>query len=156
MNSIIQKRERPHFVDVLRAIGYGHLGVWAILFVFFPSIQVAEFTEDYTRVIWLGMAGLGAFVAMLGALTGLDVKVELPGILFTAIGPAFYSVINLYFVVFPTTGPGSQAPMTRLSLSFLFIAVAILLLPRAIELYSEGLRTRSLRRVGAREMKDRD
>lgn len=145
LSNIVQRRNRPHLGDLLRALAYGHIAIWSALYLFHPSLQVAQTTADYTRLIWVGMSGLGALVAMIGSLSGLDVKMELPGILFAAIGPAFYSLINIYFFIIPPDVPGPPTdPYTRLALSALFVSISILILPRALELYSEALRTRNL------------
>jgi hypothetical protein len=151
LNQLVKKDRRPHFPDVLRAIGYGHIALWAVLYLFHPSAAVAASTADYSRIIWVGIAGLGAFVAFLGALSGLDVKVELPGILFAAVGPLFYSVINLYFFLFPQLLAPTEDPYTRLALSAFYVSLTLLLLPRAVDLYSEGLRTRNLNKFREKE-----
>lgn len=138
----MQHDKRPRLGDVLRAIAYGHIALWAGLYLFHPSTSVAHSTADYTRIIWVGIAALGAFVAFIGALSGRDVKIELPGILFAALGPLFYSVVNLYFFFVP--GGQHEDPWTRLALSAFFVSLTVLMLPRALDLYSDALRTRAL------------
>lgn len=131
---------------MIRAIGYFHIALWSTLYLLHPSVQVAANLAGYTRLIWVGISGFGALVACIGAVTGFDVKVELPGILFAAVGPLFYSVVNIYFFFAPPDH-AMQDPITRLALSALFVSTAVLLLPRALDLYSEGLRTRAMNRI---------
>lgn len=147
MTNLVAPDRRPHLADVIRAIGYFHIALWSTLYLLHPSVQVAASLAGYTRLIWVGISGFGALVACIGAITGFDVKVELPGILFAAVGPLFYSVINIYFFFVPTVGGGVTDPVTRLALSALFVSTAVLLLPRALDLYSEGLRTRAMNRI---------
>lgn len=141
MASLYGEDRRPHIGDFLRAAAYTAIGNWALLYILFPPVSFVALAT-YTRLIWLGITALGALIATIGCLTRLDVKVELPGVLFMLVGPLFYTVVNLWFIFLPS--PLSGPVLSRCGFACMTISIFFVLLPRAVDLYSDALRTRAL------------
>lgn len=141
MASLYGEARRLQLGDVLRAAAYTALGNWALMYAIFPPPSFVALAT-YTRVIWLGITVFGAVLATIGSLTRLDYKVELPGLMFMSVGPLFYTLINLWFFFLPTELSG--ASMTRFGTAFMTLSLFLLLLPRALDLYSDMLKAQTL------------
>lgn len=134
-------RLRPTVEDLLRTLGYLTLTLWTVTFLIFPPLAYLDQLDFFTRLAWLGITGLGAFVAALGSVFRFDLKVELPGLVFALIGPVFYFAAQLYFNVHPSTLTlivGTK-PLVVYS-----VLPAILLLPRIWALYIESRRQKRI------------
>lgn len=132
---------RPTVEDYLRALGYINLGTWAVLFFVFPPSAFLSELAEVSRLIWLGVAFLGAAMATLGAFMRIDIKLEFPGILLGVIGPVFYTVSQFFFVVQPPIGVD---PSQRIALTAYALLPVTLLLPRAVTLLIEKNRLKGL------------
>lgn len=128
---------KPHLYreDVLRAIGYFSILIWAIVFTLYTPADIAQQIPDYGKLVWLASTLLGAATACVGALTRIDLKMELPGIIFILPGPIWYCSLEVWFTVFPIaqTPPGGH-----IALSVFSLIPAILLLPRLAALQVES------------------
>jgi hypothetical protein len=138
---------RPTGEDILRAVAYLSLTAWGILFLMFPPVAYLDTTDLYTRIAWMGVGIVGSLMAASGALTRIDIKLELPGVLLTLIAPLFYSAAQVYFLLTPTPGVD---PTSRIALSVYAITPFLLMLPRAFGLYSESQRLKRINRASSR------
>lgn len=135
----IGKRQGPQVEDLMRALGYLFFLGWAVGFIILPpGTSVVNVLDSLTRVIWLSPVLFGSLAALIGALTRIDLKLEYPGIVFTLIGPIFYALVQVYFLI----APGDPNPSLS---SLLYTAIpGILLLPRAYGLHREAKRLKKL------------
>lgn len=131
------------FEDTLRAAGYFVIMVWAVLFAIYPPTAFTGALEDFTRLFWMAVTFLGAATAFAGAVTGIDIKIELPGLLVTQLGPLFYFISQLYYVSFPE----GVDQTGRIALVAYAILPGVLLLPRTHRLYKVS---RSLKRINTK------
>lgn len=106
-----------------QAMAYGAIGSWAVVFWFYPPTAFVNALDAHTRIFWLLFVLLGAITAIIGLLTRMDLKVELPGIIFTMFGPLAYSMSQAYYVLFPVPIPGSTV---RLSDRYALIIYAMI------------------------------
>jgi hypothetical protein len=134
---------RPTGEDLLRALGYAVIMVWAALFYFFPPTAFVSSLDVLTRTLWMGITFLGAFVAFVGSITRIDLKLEFPGLLFAQIGPLLYFLSQIYYVMNP--GPG-DLPNSRVALIAYAILPGVLLLPRTCSLMVAAFRLRKINR----------
>lgn len=147
MRKKILGKLRPTTEDLLRAVGYFALLVWAVLFVVYPAKVFIRALDVSVLIVWMSITGLGAFTALVGALTRFDLKVEFPGLLVALVGPLFYSFCQLYFVLFPSTAGDN---IDRTALVVYSLLPAILLFPRVVALYTES---RRLKRINTKAQK---
>lgn len=135
------EKPRPLGGDYLRALGYLVIMGWATMFFIFPPNSFANTIDFITRAFWMGFTFTGALLAFLGSLLRIDIKLELPGLAFTLLGPLFYFASQLYYVLYPLPGETFNA---RAALVIYAILPGILLLPRTYELYAEGRRLKKV------------
>lgn len=137
-----KERLRPTTEDHLRALGYGVIALWSVLFTLFPPMSAVSYIDTVTRVFWMVFVFVGSVMALIGAERRIDFKLEFPGLLLTLIGPLFYFASQLYYVVYPsiTTGPPAQ----RYAFTVYVIIPGFLLLPRTFGLYRESRRLKKI------------
>jgi hypothetical protein len=141
MSTPTTRTPRPKVDDYLRALGYLNIMVWAVIFYSFPPVAFISEVAQYTRALWLGVAFIGGLTAFIGALTRIDLKVELPGILIATVGPVLYSFSQLYLSLNPLEGVD---PTQRYGLAaYAFLGVT-LLLPRLVFLLRTKNRLKGL------------
>lgn len=133
------QRPRPTGEDLLRALGYGALALWSIVFLIYPPVAFQTALAGFTLTFWHGIALAGSVAALLGSLTRIDLKLEYPGIIILLIGPVFYTLSQVYYIAF-NIEPGSTS---RYALAVYAIVPAILLTPRLFGLYSETRRAKA-------------
>lgn len=141
MRQRITAKFKPAAEDYLRALGYFTILVWAVLFMVFPPASAADSLEYSTRLGWLLASGAGAFVALLGALFRIDLKLELPGLLFSLIGPLMYFCTQAYYVAFPPEGDITNNRIALIAYAFLPF---VLLLPRTYILLADSRRLKRI------------
>lgn len=128
------KPVRSRTQDWLRAIGYLNLAAWSALFFIFPPNAFLSEVAEVSRLFWLSVAFIGAVMAIAGAVTGVDIKLEFPGLLLAFVGPFFYCISQLYMVLAPPVG---LEPTQRIALVAYALLPVTLLLPRAFSLMGE-------------------
>lgn len=138
------QKVRPTVEDLLRAIAYVGVLVWTILFLIFPPQAYLSTLDTVTRYLWVGACALGAAMAFFGAIFRIDLKLELPGLSFMAIGPIFYSAAQVWLVINPP--PSTTDPTSRIALVAYAILPLLFSLPRIYALYSESQRSSSIRK----------
>lgn len=136
-----KRRPRPTFEDILRALAYLGFAVWAALFLVFPPVAYLDALDVATRAFWMVVTGVGALMATVGVLLRWDLKGEFPGLIFMLIGPIFYFVAQIYYVIDPL--PGAD-PHARISFSIYAILPVLLILPRLYALYMESRRLKKI------------
>lgn len=135
-------RPRPTVEDMLRALAYAAIFVWAALLLIFPPIAYVNSLDFATRVFWLSACGTGALWAALGAVFRHDLKGELPGIIIMAIGPIFYFAAQLYYLM---NSPSTDTdPSQRIAFAVYAIVPLLLTLPRMYSLYTESRRLKRI------------
>lgn len=115
--------------------------VWAVLFMIFPPFSFLSDLTLVTRSFWLIVTFIGATLAFLGAVTRIDIKLELPGLLITLIGPLFYFLGQLYYAIWPFPG---DPPNSRIAILAYALLPGLLLLPRTFALYWEARRLKRI------------
>ena len=141
---IAQKtRLRPTPEDFLRALAYGVVVVWTILFAVYPPVSYVDSLDVITRMIWIGACTVGALAAFFGAIFRIDLKLELPGIAVMLIGPLFYTAAQVWFVMNPPLG---STPDARIALVAYASLPIFFCLPRMYSLYAESRRSSILRK----------
>lgn len=133
------KPPRLTLEEYSRAVAYLILLTWAILFEIYPPLSVADL-DPVTRSVWMSVVMLGAVAAFIGVITRIDLKLELPGILLSCLGPLFYAFANLYLVIFPLEPEVGVNP--RISIVVYVVLPLALMLPRAFALITEADRLR--------------
>lgn len=144
---------RPTVEDLARAAGYAVIMVWAVAFALFPPNAFVTALEVVPRIVWMSVTFLGALAAFLGALLRIDIKMELPGLMVTHVGPLFYFVSQLFYVMFPLTT--ASDPAQRYALVVYALLPGVLLLPRTISLFREARRLKRINlesEVAARQL----
>ena len=144
-----EKRLRPTGEDYLRAVGYAAIVAWSILFLIFPPSTYIGTVDVATRILWVGVCGLGASAAALGSLLRIDLKLELPGIGIMLIGPLFYSAAQIWYTIWPPAG--TVDPTARIALIVYAIIPALLVLPRMYSLYNESQKASAMRKEMKKE-----
>lgn len=134
-----QQKPRPRatFEDFLRAIAYLGFLAWAVVFLIFPPVSYEDALDFWTRLVWLGITAFGAALAAVGAARRIDLKMELPGLIFMLIGPLLYVAAQVYYLSHPSADPYSSARQVLATYTLLPI---LLLLPRIWGLYTEARR----------------
>lgn len=132
---------KPTPEDYLRSLGYLTIMVWAFLYLFFPTSTSVTSLEGPLRAFWMLITFCGASISLVGSLTRIDLKMELPGLLLTLIGPMFYFISQIYISSIPVDASRAN---DRTALIVYALLPGILLLPRTIALYIEA---RRLKRV---------
>ncbi len=135
------QRPRPTFEDYFRALAYLGFFLWAVAFLVFPPVAYQGVIDVSSRLLWLGACGVGAATACVGAATRLDLKVELPGLIFMGVGPLIYFSAQIYYLIHPPVGTD---PNARVALSVYAILPLLLCLPRIYALYSEARRQKRI------------
>lgn len=128
--------------DVLRAVAYFVVLLWAVVFLVYPPEAYVSTLDVATRIFWMSVCGLGAAVAVLGAIFRLDLKVELPGLIFMGIGPLFYFAAQMFYNLNPLP---DTLPTARYALTFYALLPLMLTLPRMYGLYAESRRVKLIR-----------
>lgn len=137
-------RIRPHIDDYARAVSYVLLAAWAFVFLFNPPEAFATGSDAAVRALWLSFCIVGCAFATAGAVSGIDLKMELPGIMLAAIGPALYCVSQLQLIL--TGSPGRDA------LVWFALYGTSTLFPRLLSLNAEvGRQRRIVRRAEAKK-----
>lgn len=138
----IPLERKLRYGDFLRSVGYIGLALWAVLYVLHPSPIVEYSVQPWVQTLWLGVAFVGAIMAALGCVLKIDIKLELPGILFMLVGPLLYFVTNIYLLA----APGTQDD-TRIASLLPLVVYAVLpvlfILPRVFDLYTDVLTSRA-------------
>ena len=135
---------RPSAEDAARALGYAVWAFWGVLYLIYPPPPVPEVLELSTRLSWMLPTIVGAVFAILGALTRIDIKLELPAIILAIPGPVFYGITQLWLIFHPEI---LQSPAEgRYAISVYAFLPTLLLLPRLLWLLRERKR---LRRINA-------
>ncbi len=134
-------KPRPLIEDLLRALGYANLMAWAVIFTFFPPSAFLSEVAYVSRTLWLGVAFVGAAMALAGAVLRIDIKLEFPGLLLALIGPFFYFVSQFYLAAVPLP---DVDPTQRFALVAYALLPVTLLLPRTVSLLSEKNRLKGL------------
>jgi hypothetical protein len=138
-------RDRPGVEDYLRAIAYLALSAWSVLFYIFPPQAFVSELDGRTRMIWLGFSLVGSLMAFAGAVSHIDLKLELPGILLSFVGPIFYGFSQFYLVMYPTAESGP--PTARIALVVFASVPVFLQLPRVVSLFIESRRLKRINQV---------
>lgn len=141
MTFLQQGKPRPTGGDYLRALGYLGIMLWAVAFMIFPPTAFVNGLDFATRLFWMMVTFTGSALALLGALLRIDIKMELPGLTFTLVGPLLYFASQIYYVSHPLP---NETFSTRAALVIYAILPGILLLPRTFELYAEGRRLKKV------------
>lgn len=128
--------------DYLRALSYVGLFVWALLYLKFPPNSTLEALDTTLRIIWMSVTMTGAAVAFFGVFRRIDIKMELPGLAFALLGPLFYFLTQVIFVLFPT--PSSGDPSTRIALMAYALLPVLFALPRIVSLLIEARRLKKI------------
>lgn len=136
-----KRRPRPTFEDKLRALAYFGFVLWAGLFLVFPPVSYVDALDTTTRVVWMGVTGGGAVLAMVGSLFRWDLKGELPGLVFMLIGPLFYFAAQVYYILSLLPGTDQHA---RVALAIYALLPLLLIFPRLYALYSESRRMKKI------------
>jgi hypothetical protein len=116
--------------DWARAAGYVCGIVWAATFLAFTPPAYTEGLEIIIIVGWMAITVAGSLLALAGVILGIDIKLELPGIVVMAIGPTLYFLTQGFLAV--NGEPGREA------LTVFAFWHLILLSPRAVELISDA------------------
>lgn len=127
-------RLKPTLVDYVRAVGYLAFTAWSVVFLVYPPVAFVSSLDFWTRVTWMSIVFAASVLAFWGAILRVDLKMELPALLFLTLGPFFYSFSQLYYVFFPLAGAD---PSQRYALVIYGIIPLLLLLPRTVELLIE-------------------
>lgn len=138
----IPLERRLRFDDFLRSLGYIGIGLWALLYSLNPSEIVQNQVQTWVQFLWLGVCFVGAFLATLGCVLKIDIKLELPGILFMLMGPLLYFGTNVYRV-FEITTTDQEPVQGLIPLVVYALLPVLLLLPRIFSLYSDVLTSRA-------------
>lgn len=138
----IPLERRLRFDDFLRSLGYIAIACWAVLYQLDPSAIVSDQVQPWVQILWLGICFFGAVLASLGCILKIDIKLELPGLLFMMVGPLLYFGATIYRVYAISLAEGIQPP-GLIPLLIYSILPVILLLPRAFNLYSDVLMSRA-------------
>lgn len=135
-------RPRPQPEDYLRALSYGVLAAWGVVYLFFPPASTLEALDTTLRYIWMTVTILGSVLAIVGALRRVDLKMELPGVAFAMLGPVFYFLTQVTFVIAPTESSGP--PETRFALMVYALLPVLFVLPRIVSLLTEARRLKKI------------
>lgn len=128
--------------DRARVFAYAGLALWGVVYAIFPPIS-SQLALDFTlRMIWMSVTVIGAVVAMIGLLKHIDIKMEMPGLTFALLGPLFYTVTQLSFVIAPTSSSGD--PASRYALLVYALLPVLFALPRIIGLLSAARRLKRI------------
>lgn len=127
--------------DFLRSLGYLGLALWAVLYSLHPSEIVNVEVQPWVQILWLGISFTGAILAAVGCITKIDIKLELPGILFMMVGPLLYFIVNTWRV-FTISAEGGEHPAGLIALVVYALVPVLLLLPRVFRLYADALSSR--------------
>lgn len=133
---------RPSAEDYLRSLAYTGLAAWALVYMLFPPTSTLLTLDTTLRYIWMSVTILGSLVAITGSLRRIDLKMELPGLAFALLGPAFYCLTQVIFVLFPTTVSGP--PETRYALLVFTLLPVLFALPRIVSLLIEARRLKKI------------
>lgn len=133
---------RPTVEDLARALGYLGIMAWAVLFAVFPPNAFVTALEVVPRILWMSVTFIGALAAFLGALLRIDIKMELPGLMVTHVGPLFYFASQLFYVMFPMSS--ASDPAQRYALVVYALLPGLLLLPRTVSLFREARRLKKI------------
>lgn len=137
-------RIRPHIDDYARAVSYVLLATWAFVFMFNPPVAFETGSDVVVRAVWLAFCILGCAFAVGGAVSGVDLKMELPGLMLAAIGPALYCVSQLQLILTGSLGRDALVWFALYATSTLF--------PRLLSLNAEvGRQRRIVRRAEAKK-----
>lgn len=131
---------KPTIEDKAHGISYALGAAWAV--VFFLRTPAA-FDVGLDRFIlggWMAVTLVGAVMAIAGVILRIDLKLELPGVIIMAIGPALYA-LQQGFLVF-SGEPGRDA----LTIFALWLVAS--LAPRAFGL---GIAARKEKRIAQAE-----
>lgn len=127
--------------DFLRSVGYLGLALWTVLYAIHPSEIVDVEVQPWVQWLWLGISFTGAILAAVGCMTKIDIKLELPGILFLIVGPLLYFAVNTYRV-FTIAANEQEHPSGLIALVVYALVPVLLLLPRIFRLYTDALSSR--------------
>lgn len=107
------RKARPRLTgpEFFQACAYAAIATWAVVFWVFPPAAFVTALDANTRIFWLLAVLVGATTALVGLITRIDLKVELPGIIFSIFGPLAYAMSQLYYVVYPPTPPPGFRPV---------------------------------------------
>jgi len=136
-------RSRPTFEDLLRALGYLTIVLWAVVFLVYPPVAYLNDIDFYSRLVWQGATIAGGLLAFGGSVLRIDLKLELPGIIFALIGPLFYFAAQIYYIVRPLP---DASPTARYAFAVYALLPLFLLLPRMYALYAESIRAKRIRK----------
>ncbi len=138
------KKGRPRLTveDWLRAVSYLGLALWGAVYLVFPPMSTLQTLDTTLRWIWMCVTIGGAIMAFLGSVLRIDLKMELPGIAFGLLGPLFYFLTQVTFVLFPTDVSG--APSTRYALLVYTLLPVLFALPRIVSLLLESRRLKKI------------
>lgn len=139
----IPLEQRLRFEDFLRSLGYIALAVWAVLYSLYPSAIVNENVQPWVQYLWMGVSIAGALLAVLGCILKIDIKLELPGILFMLVGPLLYFATTSYRA-FTRAVEGLEQPAGLVPLIVYSLLPVLLLLPRIFSMYSDALSSRNI------------
>lgn len=151
MAQTFESAPRPTTEDLLRALAYAVLTAWGVIYLIFPPPPVPEVLEFNTRLAWMVPTILGFFIAFFGAVFRVDLKMELPGLVFTLPGPIFYGITQLWLVFNPEL-LAPQDPSTRYAISLYAFVPALLILPRIVGLLKESKRLRRVTKARIEQM----
>ena len=132
--------------DVLRAITYFVVLLWAVVFLVYPPEAYVSTLDVATRIFWMSVCAAGALVAVFGSILRLDLKVELPGLIFMGIGPLFYFAAQVYYSLHPLP---DTSPTSRYALTFYALLPLLMTVPRMYALYAESRRVKLIRQTAA-------
>lgn len=131
------------FEDFLRSVGYFGIALWTVLYTLYPSAIVANEVQPWIQWLWLGVSLVGALMAALGCILKIDIKLELPGLLFMLVGPLLYFGTNSYRAFTNTLVDDGTQPAGLVPLVVYALIPVLLLLPRVFKLYSDVLTSRA-------------
>ncbi len=150
---LIRVRQPRTWGEFFQACAYGAVGSWAVVFWLYPPTAFVAALDASTRVFWCLAVLTGALTGVIGLITRLDLKVELPGVLFMLLGPLAYATSQVYYVVYPPVVPANAAiPRTQDRYALIIYASIpiFFLLVRLVQLLNQARTAKRARQASSR------
>lgn len=85
--------------DWARLASYIIALIWGISFLTVPPSSYHDLLSSTILIGWMSCTVIGAVMAIIGVVTGIDIKLELPGIYLILVGPLLYYMAQIYFAI---------------------------------------------------------